>query len=196
MSKYAMAERFGWIGLLISLGLLALPSQGMPLVSLDTDPTNAGIQDTRHLVSESLTVDVVLWGIEAAAPLQGFSLDIAVDFGLFGGVDVELGPFFNGLPIIDDNSPEIDIDAVALGVSSASGSGVLATITFNQLQPGDLFLDLNDVTLTVGLGSATSVLTVEGVNDATVTVIATDVPLPATGLLLVWGLLALGQRLR
>ncbi|MGR3317105.1 MAG: cohesin domain-containing protein, partial [Candidatus Anammoxibacter sp.] len=151
-----------------------------PTVSLDVgDTTGLGIGD-------SLTVDVRIDGIDAADTVQGFEFDLDFDTTVFDAVSVVDGGFLTApvFPVENDIlEPDVNFMVTTLGVATATGSGVLATVTFNILDIGTNGIDLtgfnlNDVIIAKPFGEELIVNVGNAGPVPTLTPTATLTPIP------------------
>jgi hypothetical protein len=111
--------------------------QAAPIVAVDTDPGTPGIQSSSELFGvASFSVDIVISGVDAGAPLNGFEFDVHFDPSLLLAVSVLDGGFLLD-PIFvvqnDIGSMSVEFAEVTLLPAGASGSGVLATIVFEVI---------------------------------------------------------------
>ncbi len=180
----------------LCLGATA-PAISAPVIADDVDPLTLGVQSDIHLVAGTpLTVDIVISGVDVASPLNAFSFDLDFPPLLLdpsGGVG---GGFL--LPTVlviesDLTAPDVNFAESTLGPLGATGSGILATISFDTFGVGTSVLDLNDVLLSAPFGVPIIPISI---NDAMVTTMATVVPLPPTLFLFASGIGLLGARLR
>ncbi|MGR3220253.1 MAG: cohesin domain-containing protein [Candidatus Anammoxibacter sp.] len=156
------------------------PAGAEPIVSLDVGSTDGlGIGD-------SLTVDIRIDGVADSGTVLGFEFDLDFDTTVFNAVSVVDGGFLTQ-PVFavenDISGSDVNFAEATLGVSSAVGSGVLATVTFEILSigPGGVLdvtgFDLNDVIV-----STTEPTNATPTPEVTPTPIATPTPtLPPTG---------------
>ncbi|MGR3318153.1 MAG: cohesin domain-containing protein [Candidatus Anammoxibacter sp.] len=124
------------------------PAGAEPIVSLDVGSTDGLV------VGDSLTVDIRIDGVADSGTVLGFEFDLDFDTTVFSAVSVVDGGFLTQ-PVFavenDISGSDVNFAEATLGVSSATGSGVLATVTFEILStgPGGVLdvtgFDLNDV---------------------------------------------------
>ncbi|MGR3218584.1 MAG: cohesin domain-containing protein [Candidatus Anammoxibacter sp.] len=140
----------GCFVVLLAIVFNIVPASAEPIVSLDVgDTTGLGIGD-------SLTVDIRIDGVADPDTVLGFEFDLDFDTTVFDAVSVVDGGFLTQ-PVFavenDISGADVNFAEATLGVSTASGSGVLATVTFEILSigPGGVLdvsgFDLNDVIL-------------------------------------------------
>jgi hypothetical protein len=68
-----------WLATIGAL-LAAAPVHALPIVAIDLDPAAPGIQSTATLaIGATLEAHLVVLGVEAAAPLNAFELDVEFD---------------------------------------------------------------------------------------------------------------------
>jgi hypothetical protein len=171
-----------------------------PIVALDLDPSTTGIQTSLSTnIGDVFTIDVVV-NLAANELLRGFEIDVDFDNALFNPKDVVDGGFLlvgSGLFEIEKDlfSPDVNFAETTLGVfgQGATGSGVLASITFEAIASGSSALDLNDVILAI-LDPTTNLITgvfplLSNIGDGEVTVSA--VPLPGALGFMLFGLASL-----
>ncbi len=172
-----------------------------PIVALDLDPSTSGIQTTLSTnIGDVFTIDVVVENLAANELLRGFEIDVDFDIALFNSMDVVDGGFLlvgSGLFEIENDlfSPDVNFAETTLGVfgQGATGSGILASITFEAIASGSSALDLNDVILAI-LDPASNLVTgvspsLSNIGDGEVTVSA--VPLPGALGFMLFGLASL-----
>lgn len=160
-----MSHRIRVATIAIAASLAALSwsqsSVAAPIVSVDMDPTTAGIQSSLTVQQgSSFSVDIFISGVEATAPLNGFELMLTDSAGLATAQNRTLGPFLPAppaaiLPPIElPFSPGSDvlIGGNAIGLVGGIGSGVLATVDFIANSAGTTSLALSSVQLTAVLG--------------------------------------------
>lgn len=171
---------FFWIGM----------ANGAPVLFLDSEPTNPGIQsNTTISTGDAFSVDVLISGVEAAEPLNGFDLFILFDSIVLNATNIEDGGFLHSplvaIPNIDNATGTIRFAEASLGSITALGDGVLASIDFQAMAAGATSLDFADVALSGLFGTRIDVASTIG---ATINVSSpSSVPEPS-----VLGLLALG----
>jgi hypothetical protein len=157
----------------LSLLLLASSANALPIVSLSPVDTNV-------VEGDPFSVDIIITGVEAAHPLNGFEFDLDFDPSVIAAVSVSSGgfllsPVFPVQSIVGATS--VEFAEVTLLAAGASGDGVLATISFIAMGTGISALDLNDVILTEPFGVQ---LFPDRIDDGSVTVAA--IPEPNAGL--------------
>jgi hypothetical protein len=140
----------------------------------------------------TFTVDIVISGVSAAAPLNAFEFDLFFDPAVLTAVSVVdggflLSPVFTIQEIIGGLS--VEFAEVTLGPFGASGSGALATITFDATGKGESVLDLDNVILSAPFG-------VEIVPTAIEDGFVNTIPEPNAALLFATGFAASGMALR
>ena len=143
--------------LLFSLTIVGARMAGAaPIVSVDADTATPGIQSTSSVGGAlSLSVDIVISGVEASSPLNGFELDLDFDPTLLSAVSVSDGGFLLAPTFVVQNTLgilSVEFAEVTLGPGGAIGSGVLATVVFDVIGDGTSALDLNDVVLAAPFG--------------------------------------------
>jgi hypothetical protein len=178
------------------LGLLALSSSiyAMPMLSFS-------VSDLTPSIGETISVDIVATDV---TDLFAFNVDFAFNSTVLGGTSVVPGTFLNsagltlgdlGLLGFDTTTPgEIrDINDSLLGaVAGATGTGVLATMSFDVVGSGisDLsFLNVNALAVTELIDSVGQTITVADATGTTVTV--PSVPEPPLLLLMGTGVVGL-----
>lgn len=142
-----------------ALGLLLAAtsaSQAAPILSVDMDPTIAGLQSTRTVVQgDMFDVDIIIDGVEAAAPLNAFQLTLSGDMSLISANSVVLGSFLLAPSITVINSvvgASATIGGATLLPAGATGDGILATVSFTADAIGITSLELSSVTLSAPFG--------------------------------------------
>jgi hypothetical protein len=123
---------------------------------VDLDPLAAGVQSTRSVALDAvLTVHVVIAGVDAGSPLNGFELDLGVDPTRLAALGASLGDFLP-LPRLliesDVTPPDVNVAAVSIGPVGGAGDGVLAVVTLRADAPGAALLALDDVVLSAPFG--------------------------------------------
>lgn len=186
---------------LLALSTLALgisTAHALPVVSVDVDPGTPGVQSALSITSGSgFTVDIVIEGVEPAAPLNGFEFDLFFDPGVLAATSIVEGDFlldpvfvapFPGT-VIDNSTGLAAMAAVTLAPIGDFGDGVLASISFDTLALGASALDLENVLLSAPFGVPISF---GGSQDGSVNIVpAAAAPEPLVPVLLGGGLLAL-----
>ncbi len=161
-------------------------AQTGPVVSVDAIPdgantaTSVGAIDTCRSVSTGaiFTADVVIQGVTGIAGMEGHlmynssvlrvtAVSYAFLIGSAGGSLVELGD------VVPDSDGNFELGVVTFPLMPATGSGVMARMTFEAVGPGTSPLDLQNVKLSDALSqpippadSVTGIFT-GSVNDAT-----------------------------
>ena len=179
-----------------ALGILVLSSSvyAVPILSID-------VSDSTPNVGETISVDIVATDV---TDLFAFNLDVAFNSTVLSATSVVPGSFLNsvgltlgdlGLLGFDTTTPsEIrDINDSLLGpVGGVTGTGVLATVSFDVVGSGISnlsFLNVNALAGTELIDSGGAPITIA---DATgVTVTAASVPEPPVLLLMGAGLVGL-----
>jgi len=165
-------------------------AQAAPIVAVDTDPGTPGVQSSSDLFDiASFSVDIVISGVEASAPLQGFEFDLDFDPVLLVAVSVVDGGFLLAPTFVVQNDigvMSVEFAELTLLPAGASGSGVLATIGFDVIGDGTSALDLNDVVLAAPFGVP---IATAGIFDGAVSVGKNPIPEPTADLLFGVGLI-------
>jgi len=174
------------VGLMTFVLCTAPPASAALILSVDVDPLTAGIQSNIVVpFGSSLDVDIFIDGVESASPLNAFQFDLDFIAAVLDATAVVDGGFVPAPSTIlnpDLTPPDVNFAVFNLTGIGNSGSGVLATISFDAIGLGVSLLDLNDVVLSAPFGVSISI---DGIIDASVTVSApANVPLPATPWLL------------
>jgi len=185
---------------LAAIGLLLASGTGhaAPIVSLDLDPLQAGVQATLAVpLAGAIQVDVVVLGIDTP-PLAAFEFDLGFDPGILTLGTVTNGGFLND-PFFFDVFPGAAGVRVEAAIRSfgggPTGDGVLASLTFDTLGPGTSLLDLEIVLLRpLGAIFPDPTIPTDAVNDGVITI----VPEPSSAALLGLGctVAAIARRLR
>ena len=181
------------IRVLVFLGSL-LPgiAAATPILSIDADPGQPGIQSTRSVAVGS-SFDVLVWieEVEAAHPLHAFEL--VLSHGAASNVSsVTLGAFLGaGALLLPGASVPggVEIAATRIGPGGSSGAGALAIVHMTALALGSASLDPLSVLLSEPFGVPLAATSLQG---ATIQV----VPEAGTAALLLAGLLAIATRRR
>ncbi|MDJ0848602.1 MAG: cohesin domain-containing protein [Myxococcota bacterium] len=174
------------VALMVALMGIGAGATAAPIVALDTDPTTPGIQERRSIrVGTSFPVDILISGVEAALPLNGFELDLAFDPLVVVASSAAAGGFLLE-PVVRVEShvvaASVGFAAVTAAPIGASGSGVLVRVSLDAVAPGTATLDLRNVLLSAPFGVR---IPFGGENGATVEV--TPVPEPRALLLFALG---------
>lgn len=187
------------IGLSTVVLLIASKAAAIPMVSVDTDPSTAGVQSSLSiLLGNPFSVDVGITGVEAGQPLNAYEFDLVFDPFILGATSVTSGGFLPAPAFViesDTTSPDVNFAEFAL-VLSAVGDGVLASVSFNTLGLGTSSLDLTNVILASSIPPGTQIPAT--LSDGSVTVTSLQpIPEPSTVLLLGAGIVGLmGARWR
>ena len=131
-----------------------------PIVSVDMDPTTAGVQSSVTVQQgEIFSVDIFISGVEAASPLNTFTLVLSGDPTSIFAVGASLGPFLSSVPSFPIG-PNLAGASAAIGgfglgpTAAVSGDGILASISFSADAVGTSGLELFDVELSQPFGIA------------------------------------------
>ena len=180
---------------LCTLALAIGTAHAVPLVSVDLDPGTPGVQSTASVINGgSFTVDIVIEGVEAAAPLNAFEFDLLFDNTLLAATSVAEGGFLLEPKIvletlIDNTTGAVGLAAVTLLPAGAEGGGVLGSIVFDTLAAGTSVLDLDNVLLSAPFGIP---IEFAGLQDGSIDITpSAAAPEPLVPVLLGGGLLAL-----
>lgn len=136
--------------------LISTPAWALPVVSVDADPSMAGIQSVVEVPDgSSFDVDIVISGVEAGDPLNAFELDLLFDSSVLTATSVVdggflLDPVFQVQNIVGMVS--VEFAEATLLPAGAVGSGVLATVSFDTAGLGTSVLDLENVKLSAPFG--------------------------------------------
>lgn len=170
--------------------------QASPIVSVDTDPSTAGIQSASDLSDvTSFSIDIVISDVDPTAPLNAFEFDLDFDPALLMAVSVIDGGFLlDPIFVVQSNTGIMSVEfaEVTLLPAGASGSGILATIAFDVIGDGTSVLDLNDVVLSAPFGVQ---IATAGIFDGTVSVGGNPIPEPSAALLFGIGLVCVASDL-
>ena len=137
-------------------GLVAAPAAALPLVSLDLDADQAGVQASRTVeVGEAFDVLVRIDGLDPAELLAGFQLDVVFAAAQLGSVAATAGDLLPPplLQIPSLGSGSLGLVGVRDPAVTTAGSGVLAVLGFEALVPGGTSLDFATLVLSGPLGA-------------------------------------------
>jgi hypothetical protein len=130
-------------------------------------------------VAQTVTLAIT---VENVADLGSFQFTAEYDGSLLAFVEAQVGPFLGvSGRAVDALDPVVGVGEVTLAAFSsppgpgASGSGVLATLTFHALKPGETPMRLRDVIL-VDTASPQPALIPAGTVGGTVAVVAGEGP--------------------
>lgn len=160
---------------LLAVALLAAApaARAVPIVSVDADPTIAGIQTTRTVAKgEVFDVDIVISGIEASAPLHAYELDLDFDPAILASVALTDSGFLGTSTFTLESdllAPDVNFAQTIVGQDGVVDDGVLLTLRLAAVEVGESALDLNDVLLSAPRGVP---IEVAGVFDARIVVSA------------------------
>lgn len=152
---------FCTLSLLVLLSLVAL----LPTVSAAQEPASVDIQPPASVpgAGETFTTDVT---VSNAAELLGFQFDVNFDPARLAVEKIDLGPFLAstgrspqplGPDTTNAGTGRVVYGGFTLGTPEqpgAGGDGVLATITWKVVQPGDFQASLSRVQLAGSGGRA------------------------------------------
>jgi len=183
----------------LSCVLIAPNAVAIPIVFVDTDPATPGIQSALNiLLGNPFTVDVVITGVEASQPLNGFQFDLVFNPFVLGATGVVSGGFLpvpSFVFVLNSAPPDVNYAEFSIG-GGAIGDGILASASFDTLSVGTSDLALTNVIL-AGLIPPGVEIPAQ-VSDGSVTVTSGHaIPEPSTVLLLgvgIAGLLAASRR--
>jgi len=167
-----------------SITIFSPAARAIPLVSID---------DYRVITGDIFNVEVLISDIDPSLPVQAFEFDIDYDPTIITPLNISSGDYLPsplGIPPLiiesDLNPPDINFAMTTVGWGGGSGSGILATITFQATNIGISTLHLNDVILSSPGGTPIYPVIL---NDGSITVQNTVIPEPATFLLAILGML-------
>jgi MYXO-CTERM domain-containing protein len=189
---------FSRLSLLPAVVLFAASSVlALPVVSVDVDPSTAGVQSVLDVSDgDSFSVDVVISGVDASTPVQGFQFNLGFDPAVLTVVSAADGdflapPVFSLAQDLDNAIGDVFFASITLGTAGASSQGILATLGFEAGASGASVLDLFDVTLLVSTPSGEPI-PIGQVDDASVRVAADEtVSEPRTLAVMALGLVGL-----
>ena len=159
---------------LISLLLLSSVAVADPFVSVDADPATPGIQADATTALGTVEIDLVITGVDAEAPLNGFELDLVFDSAVLSAEAVIDGGFLLDPVMVVEQALgllRVEFAEVTLGPQGAFGEGLLATVIFETVAPGLSLLTLENVILAAPFGTP---IPVAGLDDGSI-----EVPEPA-----------------
>jgi hypothetical protein len=168
-----------WTILGLCLGLAGSPLAMATTINVQPPSSPVSVNDT-------FSVDI---DVSIVSDLYSFQFGLGFSPSLLDVIGISEGPFLptGGLtfPFSIDGSGTITfVDTLLSAVSGVTGSGVLATITFQAQSAGTSNLDLSNVTLLDPQGSMISATTENG----TAQILGNAaVPAPPVGLLLLSG---------
>ncbi len=173
--------------------LLAAPVWGMPVLSLDLDPSTAGIQSSLELaVGATFAVDLVLSDL-AGEQVQAYQAALGFDASILEA----LGAGDGGLlpPTVVELEESVELGGIRFAVVSTdpagtSSNGVLASFELRAIGEGTTSLELADALLVAPFGIPLPIADVRG---GTVTAV---VPEPGAVMLFAAGFLVFGVRRR
>jgi hypothetical protein len=165
-----------------------------PLLAIDLDPATAGVQSNATIgVGSSLSLEIVISGVESVEPLNAFQLELAHDETVAMVLSATLGSFLLSPEVLLDSvvPGRVGLAVVTLGPGAVFGSGTLAAVTLQGSGVGTTGLTLENVLLSQPFGFPIDGFALQGA-------LLTVVPEPATGSLALLGLIMLvvgGRRL-
>ena len=171
--------------------LLAVPATSLaaPIVALDADPTQAGVQASLTVTAgTSFEVELVVLDVSASSPVQSFQIELGVSSTAVTPLDALDGSFLEApvLTLQEILTPSsVRFAQLSADPSGASGGGVLARFLFEATAPGDAALTLPTVLLSAPFGTPIFVAEIRGAN-----VEVAAVPEPTAALLFAIGLIA------
>ncbi|HVN38278.1 MAG TPA: cohesin domain-containing protein [Myxococcota bacterium] len=176
----------------VAAGLfLAVPaiSLAAPIVAIDADPTQAGVQASRTVTEgSSFEVDLVVSDVSASSPVQSFQIELGVSSDAVTPLDALDGAFLEApvLTLQEILTPSsVRFAQISADPTGASGGGVLARFLFEATAPGDAALTLPTVLLSAPFGTPIFVGEIRGANVA-----VAAVPEPTGALLFAVALIA------
>lgn len=168
---------------------LSLPAAAaaLPILSVDTNPSLAGVQATRT-VARGDSFEVAIWieAVDAANPLHAFEL-VLTHGATIAVSSVALGNFLGieALVVHDEILPgAAELAATRVGPLGSDGAGVLVRADFAAIELGTSALALEAVLLSEPFGVPLAVAALHGAQIHVV-------PESATASFLVGGLVAL-----
>ena len=186
MNRWRLMIGAGILGLLLSI-----PPANAVMVSVDVDPSMAGIQSMKTVTQgSSFTIDVVV--TELTDTLQSFIGNLTFVPAVLSGSQPVSGGFLPNAFVLNSITPPVaSFSEFNAGVSTATGDGVLASITFDAVGLGMSELVLGDVRLTGTTGVPFEVFEIAPVLLENGKITVTAVPTPASLPLLLTGLVGL-----
>lgn len=176
----------------VAAGLfLAVPANSLaaPIVAIDADPTQAGVQASRTVtVGTPFEVELVVSDVSASSPVQSFQIELGVSSGAVTPLDALGGSFLEAPVFILQEivtASSVRFAQISADPSGASGGGVLARFLFEATAPGEAALTLPTALLSAPFGTPIFVGEIRGANVA-----VAAVPEPTGALLFAVGLLA------
>jgi hypothetical protein len=185
-----------WIYLVsVLVAGFATSASALPIVSVDADTTLAGVDSSRTVMGGStFSVDIVISGVDAGSPLNGFEFDLFFDPSVLTATSVVDGGFLLAPVFQVQNSVgvmSIEFAEVTLLPDGASGSGVLATIVFEAALAGNSALDLQNLLLAAPFGVP---IETDGIADGSISIAGSNpIPEPSSGLLFALGFAVVGS---
>jgi len=144
---------------LIVLALcLASSAHSIPIVSVDMDPSTAGIQNQRTVTAgDTFDVDIVIADVIPPDPLTGFEVELRFDGALLRALSAATGDFLPTPTFELENTisaSTVSLASISTVLSGALGGGTLATISFQATAPGYADLLLGNIILSAPFGVA------------------------------------------
>lgn len=125
---------------------------GLPLLSVDTDPFTPGIQRRLRVTDTSFTIDIVVSNL--ARPLSAYQFGLSFNPKVLRIVDpdkdVISGRFFGQSLILQKEITPSEVnwaEGVFFGGTGVSGDGILTTVMFEIIGRGSSRLALGQVVL-------------------------------------------------
>lgn len=176
------------VGLLAAALALPAPASALPSLAIDLDPGTPGIETSAELAQGSpITVAITISGVDLAAPLNAFELDLDIDPLILAATAVVVGSFLAAPADVaeeDLTGSDVNVLYFTLGPAASSGAGVLALVTLLGQNLGTSALSLSDVILSAPFGVE---IPAGALGAASIRV----VPEPASALLALGGLVGL-----